>query len=32
MDFKRQKPIYMQIADSLCERIVAGEWQQDARR
>ena len=31
MDFKKQKPIYMQIADSLCERIVAGEWQQDER-
>lgn len=31
MDFKKQKPIYLQIADSLCERIVAGEWQSEER-
>ena len=31
MDFKKQKPIYLQIADTLCERIVAGEWQVDER-
>lgn len=26
MEFKKQKPIYLQIADTLCERIVGGEW------
>lgn len=31
MDFKKQKPIYLQIADSLCERIMAGEWGEDER-
>lgn len=31
MDFKKQKPIYLQIADGLSERIVAGEWAVDAR-
>ena len=31
MDFKKQKPIYLQIADTLCERIVTGEWQVDER-
>ena len=31
MDFKKQKPIYLQIADTLCERIVAKEWQEDER-
>lgn len=31
MDFKKQKPIYLQIADQLCERIVAGEWREDER-
>ena len=31
MDFKKQKPIYLQIADTLCERIMAGEWQVDER-
>lgn len=31
MDFKKQKPIYLQIADSLCERMVAGEWKADER-
>ena len=31
MDFNKQKPIYMQIADTLCERIVAGEWGVDER-
>lgn len=31
MDFKKQKPIYLQIAESLCERMVAGEWQPDDR-
>lgn len=31
MDFRKQKPIYLQIADSLCERMVAGEWKADER-
>jgi len=31
MDFKKQKPIYQQIADTLCERIVAGEWAAEER-
>ncbi|MBR2250685.1 MAG: GntR family transcriptional regulator [Prevotella sp.] len=31
MEFRKQKPIYLQIADSLCERIIAGEWQADGR-
>lgn len=26
MEFKKQKSIYLQIADTLCERIVSGEW------
>ena len=31
MDFKKQKSIYQQIADMLCERIVEGEWKDDDR-
>ena len=31
MDFRKQKPIYLQIADSLCERILVGEWAADGR-
>lgn len=31
MDFNKQKPIYLQIADSLCERIMADEWHNDER-
>ena len=31
MDFKKQKPIYLQIADTLCERIVAKEWESEDR-
>ena len=31
MDFKKQKPIYMQIADTLCERIMADKWSTDER-
>ena len=31
MDFKKQKPIYMQMADSICERILADEWASDER-
>ena len=31
MDFKKQKSIYQQIADTLCERIVANELKADER-
>lgn len=31
MDFKRQKPIYLQIADRLMERIAGGELSEDDR-
>ncbi len=31
MDFKKQKSIYQQIADGLCERIVAEEWKPEER-
>lgn len=31
MDFKKQKPIYQQIADTLCERIVGGDWNAEDR-
>lgn len=31
MDFKKQKPIYQQIADTLCQRIVEGEWGAEER-
>jgi len=31
MDFKKQKPIYQQIADTLCERIAGGELKPDER-
>lgn len=31
MDFKKQKPIYQQIADTLCERIVGKELIADER-
>ena len=31
MDFKKQKPIYLQIADTMCERILNDEWRQGER-
>ena len=31
MDFKKQKPIYLQIAESLCQRVAAGEWKSGER-
>lgn len=31
MDFKKQKPIYQQIADTLSDRIVASEWNPEER-
>ena len=26
MDFNEHKPIYLQIADTLCDKILSGEW------
>lgn len=31
MEFKRQKPIYQQIAETLCDRALSGEWDADGR-
>lgn len=31
MDFKKQKPIYLQIADQLCERMLQDEWKEGER-
>ena len=31
MDFKRQKPIYLQIADQLMERVLEGQYAADDR-
>ncbi|MBR1849923.1 MAG: GntR family transcriptional regulator [Bacteroidales bacterium] len=31
MEFKKQKTIYLQIAESLCDRALAGEWDADGR-
>ena len=31
MEFKKQKAIFLQIADSLCQRVVAGEWKPGGR-
>ncbi len=31
MEFKKQNPIYLQIADLLCERIMHGEYTADGR-
>lgn len=31
MEFKNQKPIYLQIADHICDRIVLGEYKEDER-
>lgn len=31
MEFNPHKPIYLQIADSLCENILNGEWQPEDR-
>lgn len=31
MEFKKQKTIYLQIADTLCDRIVQGEWKSGER-
>lgn len=31
MDFNKQKPIYLQISDTMSQRIMAGEWAVDER-
>ena len=31
MEFKNQKPIYLQIADYICDRILLGEYAEDER-
>lgn len=31
MEFNDHKPIYLQIADFLCERILCGEWKEEER-
>ena len=31
MDFNPHKPIYLQIADTLCEKVLSGEWQEGER-
>jgi DNA-binding transcriptional regulator YhcF (GntR family) len=31
MDYKTDKPIYLQIADYVCERILQGVWKPDER-
>ncbi|MEG1898582.1 MAG: GntR family transcriptional regulator [Bacteroidales bacterium] len=31
MEFSPHKPIYLQIADSLCEKILGEEWKQEDR-
>jgi DNA-binding transcriptional regulator YhcF (GntR family) len=31
MEFNEHKPIYLQIADNICEKILSGEWPEDER-
>ena len=31
MEFKNQKPIYLQIAAHICDRILLGEYSEDER-
>lgn len=31
MDFSENKPIYLQICDAICERILSGEFKPDER-
>lgn len=31
MEFNENKPIYLQIVDTLCERILSGEWKEEDR-
>ena len=31
MDFNPHKPIYLQIADTLCNKVISGEWRPNDR-
>ena len=31
MDFKNQKPIYLQIAESICDNILAGKYRENEK-
>ena len=31
MEFDQHKPIYLQIADAICERILTGQWPEGDR-
>jgi len=31
MEFQKDQPIYLQIADLICENILSGEWQEETR-
>lgn len=31
MEFDQHKPIYLQIADAICERILTGQWPEGGR-
>lgn len=31
MDFNTNRPIYLQIVDSLCDRILCGDWKEQER-
>lgn len=31
MEFRERRPIYIQIADAICERILNGEWRENER-
>lgn len=31
MDFKNQKPIYLQIAESICDNILSGKYQENEK-
>jgi len=31
MEFRKSQPIYLQISDVICERILSGEWPVDER-
>ena len=31
MEYNSNKPIYLQIADTLCDKILLGEWKEEER-
>ena len=31
MEFNEHKPIYLQISDNICERILSGDWPEEER-